>query len=228
MTPEQYLAEAQVHLEAGRFPEATAYASMATATAAVVPTPRPQPVETMHPGKHKTGLEWCGKCYSPKTRFVRGRTGTARRCTCHASNQGEGRNCRYCSVPLRKDGETWKWVDGSGSDGCPKAPNLSDLASIPVEPDLNRDEEWAEFLQHVSTFGKPADKNAWTSDELMEELATYQISLPVTRHGDAPHARQMDAWLRDRAGKIYGKYVLASIADYEGVPVWRAQYVPTD
>lgn len=223
MTPEQYLAEAQAHLDAGRFVEATAYAAMATATAAVWPQqPSAMPLPR---GEHRAGRRWCGKCFSPKKRFTRGAGDVARPCSCHPGRDGEVRQCRYCQATLGRHSESRKWIDASGETGCPKAPNLLDPSAIPVEPDLNKDEEWAEFLQHVSMFGSPSDKGTWTSAELLQRRQEYAASMPVTQYGELPHPRQMDAWLSSRANRPHGSYVVTQVLEAEGVPAWRASAI---
>lgn len=223
MTPEQYLAEAQVHLGAGRFIEATAYASMATATAAVSPQ-RPSAGQ-LHLGEHRAGRQWCGNCFSPKWRFTREAGDVARPCSCHPGRSGEARQCRYCQVPLERHPDSRKWVDANGATGCPKAPDLTDPSAVPVEPDLNKDDEWAEFLQHVSMFGSPADKGMWTSAELLQRREEYAASMPVTQYGELPHPRQMDAWLSSRADRPHGSYVVTQVLETEGGPAWRASAV---
>ncbi|WP_331757537.1 hypothetical protein OH736_45440 (plasmid) [Streptomyces sp. NBC_01650] len=220
MTPEQYLAEAQTHLEAGRFVEATAYASMATAAATVMPQ---QPaVLPVYRGEHRAGRPWCGKCFSSKWRFTRKAGDVARPCSCHPGRLEEVRQCRYCQVPLKRDPDSKKWIAANKAAVCPKAPDLTDPSAVPLEPDLNKDDEWAEFLQHVSMFGTSSDKRIWTSDELLQQREEYAASMPVTQYGELPHPRQMDAWLFDRAGRPHGKYRVTQVLEDEGVPAWRA------
>jgi hypothetical protein len=222
VTPEQYLAEAQTHLEAGRFAEATAYASMATATATVTPQ---QPVPPTYHGGHKAGRRWCGKCFSPKKRFTRETGGVARPCTCHPTKATEIRKCRYCEASLERDSKSRKWVAAGGTADCPLAPDLSDPSALPAEPDLNKDAEWEEFLQHVSWFGSPSERAAWTSAELLERRQEYAASMPVTQYGELPHPRQMDVWLSSRADRPHGSYIVTQVHGVEGVPAWRASSI---
>ncbi|MXG30189.1 hypothetical protein [Streptomyces sp. YIM 132580] len=216
MTPEQYLIESQRHLEAGRYVEATAYASMATAAAAV---PLPQTYSNhARGGEHRTGRQWCGKCFSTKRRFTRGSGDVARPCSCHPGRNSEVRECRYCQASVKRHPSFGKWVDTNGAAACPKAQDETSSAS----PDLNNDDDWADFLQHVTSFGYPKKDVSWTSDELLERKQEYAASLPVTQYGELPDPRQIDAWLSERVDRPHGGYTVTRVAEVDGVPAWRA------
>lgn len=108
---------------------------------------------------------------------------------------------------------------------CPDVPDQSGSGAPGVEPDLNKDHEWAEFLQHVASFGFPKKDVSWTSEEFLQRRDEFAASMPVTQYGELPHPRQMDAWLADRANQPHGSYIVARVAESDGVPLWRASAI---
>ncbi|MFF9787161.1 hypothetical protein [Streptomyces nigrescens] len=211
MSPNEYFLAAQEHYEAGRYLEATAAAAMCSASAALASS---QPSRMIHRGDHvPSETEWCGKCYSTKRRYVRTDRGLAGKCRCHLSqNAGRVRSCRHCYADLERDAETRLWVDVNNRPGCPKAPDPNDQASD-NEADLNRDEEWAEFLQHISG-------HTLSAEEIIDRRE-FNPSLPVTRYGVLPSPRQLDAWLRARAGEPHNGYVIRPAGGPPEAPRFR-------
>jgi hypothetical protein len=229
VTPEQYLTQAEEHLAAGRFTQATACASIAAARAAIAAMLATEP-PGIYPGRHKPApVEWCGKCYSPRKRYKRSDRGGAAACeTCNSKVHASAsvRACRYCGAYIQRkedSPEVWVWVDARGSIGCPEAPDPQLPAVVPEEADLNRDEEWAEFLQHLSG----GTKGACTAEQILASKE-YDATIPRTRFGELPHPEQLSAWLRAREGRQHGDYLVNATGDSDGAVLWLAKHVHYD
>ncbi|SEQ96155.1 hypothetical protein [Streptomyces radiopugnans] len=219
MTPEQYLALAEEHAAAERYPEATAYASLATAAATVAAMHATLP-PPLHRGDHTPQrLEWCGQCYSPAKRYAAGPRGSAKPCqTCHPRKLENlrVRPCHYCGADLQKNSER-QWVDAAGQVDCPEAPDPSVPSTATDEPDLNRDEEWAEFVKALAQQG-----DAFTATDFLSNLQQWGGLMPRTRYGTFPSAAQLEAWMKAREGKPLAEYVPKAGPDERGAIRWWA------
>ncbi len=214
MKPEQYLAKAIEHYEAGRFEAAMAASAIASAASSITAS-APQPAPAIYRGDHKISKPaWCGICYSPRKRYRAGSNKRAEPCTCRGNDQ-RVRQCRYCSTDLELNAETRQWVDSQGKVGCPKAPDPNDLSAVPDEPDLNRDTEWHEFLQTLSG-------DEFTAADIIRRSREFTTVIPVTKFGDVPHPRQLDSWLRARAGQAHEHYVVRPAGGTPEAPRWRS------
>lgn len=222
MAPEDFLAVAEQHAEAGRFSAAVAYASIATARAAVVTAARQ--ADPIYPGDHQPlPADWCGKCHSPGRRRI-----DQKDCPRCSSQVLRARLCRYCGVYLEKrldahgSEESWAWRDERNSLNCPKAPDPSVPSPAPVgeEHDVNPDHVWALFFQEWK------DHRALAEPASAAELLATSVLMPYvprTRFGERPHAEHLEAWLAERATKPHGLLQLAEEAAPESpsVRAWR-------
>jgi len=209
-TPQEYYAQAEEHYRAGRYAQAAACAALATAGLALAP-------EQLYPGDHApTRSEWCGECYSPKSRLRKGPDGKMRPCSCREqpAKKGRTRACRHCGDYVRWEASIDGWVDGGGNVGCRAAPDPSGPEADPDEADHNTVQEWAEFLGHVA-------HGNWAAADLVKAGSGFEVTMPRTRFSELPTARQLEAWLSAKAGQDLKGWTVRPVASTEQPTIWQ-------